>query len=154
VPWVSDLPRGGAAGARFGACSANQLNHFVIDSRLPAPARPPHLCPWSVTLVKAKMPSEQIVCHIYIQREKEPDDLIPGARKLFCGPHCSNCKTQNVSEADEARSSRRYEWDVWRLCNDCDTHKGLYSGGLIGPDAMQTLHLTQSEATYLLVRRR
>jgi hypothetical protein len=44
---VPDLPRGGAAGARFGVCSAIQLNHFVIDSRLPASARPPHLCPWS-----------------------------------------------------------------------------------------------------------
>ena len=36
MPWVPDLPRGGAAGPRFGAYSANQLNHFVIDSRLPA----------------------------------------------------------------------------------------------------------------------
>jgi hypothetical protein len=41
---------GGTAGARLGPARQPPIcKHFVIDSRLPASARPPHLCPWSVS---------------------------------------------------------------------------------------------------------
>jgi hypothetical protein len=67
-----------AAGARFGACSANQLNHFVNDSRLPASARPPHLCRWSLRcwaqlrflcVSIARRPRRRIFCpHLDLER--------------------------------------------------------------------------------------
>jgi hypothetical protein len=62
VPWVPDLPRGGAAGARFGACSAIQLNHFVIDSRLPASVRRERLCVSVVGQTRAHLPRPQRGC--------------------------------------------------------------------------------------------
>jgi hypothetical protein len=47
---VPDLPRGrGGRGPAWGLLS-HPCNHFVNDSRLPAPARPPHLCRWSLMI--------------------------------------------------------------------------------------------------------
>jgi hypothetical protein len=84
----------------------------------------------------------------HIQRD-ESDDLIPDARKLFCGPHCGNCKKCPIYVAHGPAGLISGTSEGYAMTA---RHKGLYSGTFIGPDMMQTLHLTRSQTIEYFVR--